>query len=223
MVKPNQSRKRNPYTKKSRDRRQSRKQSRNRKQSRKQRQSRKHNRRQSRRRGGAEVFNGAPLAYSLSGDWSSRMSLGQGSDYFKYHEGQHGGQAPYPSAVEGSLLPDALRGPARINGLDMAFSDIKGLRDPPYDGHMMGGKRRKRGKRGKHGNKTHKGPRKHNKRNRQNRRSRRNRRKGGSLGYAPFPSPGMLLDSQKAYADAGLHPEWTTAVEFTDAKIRDTQ
>ena len=32
-----------------------------------------------------------------------------------------------------------------------------------------------------------------------------------------------ILDSQKAYADAGLHPEWTTAVEFTDAKIRDTQ
>jgi hypothetical protein len=33
----------------------------------------------------------------------------------------------------------------------------------------------------------------------------------------------MLLDSQKAYAQAGLNPEWKTAVEFTDAKIRDTQ
>jgi hypothetical protein len=33
----------------------------------------------------------------------------------------------------------------------------------------------------------------------------------------------MLLDSQKAYAEAGLNPEWKTDVAFTDAKIRETQ
>jgi hypothetical protein len=54
-----------------------------------------------------------------------------------------------------------------------------------------------------------------------NRRSRR--RSGGALGYAPFPSPGMLLSSPKAYAEAGLNPEWKTDVAFTDAKIRETQ
>jgi hypothetical protein len=49
------------------------------------------------------------------------------------------------------------------------------------------------------------------------------RRRGGSLGYAPFPSSGMLLSSSKAYAQAGLNPEWKTDIAFTDAKIRDTQ
>ena len=42
-----------------------------------------HRRRTHRRRGGAE---GAPVNYHLSGSWPSRMSLGQGADYFKYHE-----------------------------------------------------------------------------------------------------------------------------------------
>ena len=49
-------------------------------------------RRRTHRRGGA-ALNGAPVGYHLSGDWSSKMSLGQGADYFKYHEGQHGGAA----------------------------------------------------------------------------------------------------------------------------------
>jgi hypothetical protein len=33
----------------------------------------------------------------------------------------------------------------------------------------------------------------------------------------------MLLSGPKAYAQAGLNPEWRTAVEFTDAKIRESQ
>jgi hypothetical protein len=33
----------------------------------------------------------------------------------------------------------------------------------------------------------------------------------------------MLLSSPKQYAQAGLNPEWRTAVEFTDAKIREGQ
>jgi hypothetical protein len=167
----------------------------------------------------------APVNYSLSGDWSSRMSLGQGADYFKYHEGQHGGMAgsPFPGAVVDSTLPPALRGPAHLGGIDKAISDVRGLCDPPNCptappmAPKVGGRRKKAKKSKKHRkNKS--------KKNGGNRRTKRNKKtRGGSLGFAPFPSRGMLLDSPKAYAQAGLNPEWKTAVEFTDAKIRDTQ
>jgi hypothetical protein len=155
----------------------------------------------------------APVSYHLSGSWPSRMSLGQGADYFKYHEGQHGGAAPL-SAI-GQMLPEALRGPAHIGGIDKAIADVRGLKD------QAGGKRKKSHK------KSHKrsGSKRHSKRHSRKHRKthRRHRRNGGAIGYAPFPSTGMLLSSPKAYAEAGLNPEWKTAVEFTDAKIRDTQ
>jgi hypothetical protein len=166
------------------------------------------------RRGGA-----APVNYHLSGSWPSRMSLGQGGDYFKYHEGQHGGGLSYgqfPQAVMSPGLPDNLRMAAHIGGIDKAMADIRGLQDPPYDkGATVGGKRRKHRK----GSKSHK--RRHTKKHRQTRRNKR--RSGGSLGYAPFPSAGMLLSSPKQYAQAGLNPEWKTDVAFTAAKVRDTQ
>jgi hypothetical protein len=59
----------------------------------------------------------APVSYHLSGSWPSRMSLGQGADYFKYHEGQHGGalgMGKFPEAVLSPGLPQELRGPAHI-------------------------------------------------------------------------------------------------------------
>jgi hypothetical protein len=165
------------------------------------------------------------------------MSLGQGADYFKYHEGQHGGGLSYgnfPEAVLSPGLPDALRGPAHIGGIDKAINDVRGLCDEPYCGTQaaqaaavpkVGGKRHK--KRGKKSRKGHKKSRKGHKKTRKGlkgRKSLRNKkRKGGSLGFAPFPSSGMLLDSPKAYAQAGLNPEWKTDVAFTAAKIRDTQ
>ncbi len=167
-----------------------------------------------RRRGGS-----APVAYSLSGSWPSRMSLGQGQDFFKYHEGQHGGAAPYPMSVEGSGLPDALRGPAHLSGIDQAMSDIRGLRDD----NQMGGRRRrhkKSHKKSKKSKKSHKKGRKSSKKHRKS--HRRTRRRGGALGYAPVSAPGMLL-SGREYAQAGLNPEWKSAIEFTDANIRDTQ
>ena len=37
-------------------------------------------RRSTRRRGGADALSGAPVGYHLSGNWSSKMSLGQGAD-----------------------------------------------------------------------------------------------------------------------------------------------
>jgi hypothetical protein len=176
--------------------------------SRKMKRTRKHmsHRRRTHRRGGS-----APLSYSLSGSWPSQMSLGQGADYFKYHEGQHGGMAPI-SAL-GATLPEALRGPAHIGGIDKAINDVRGLKDP----NQAGGKRRR------HHKKSHRRT-KHSRRRHSRKHSRTHRRRrGGSLGYSPYPSSGMLLGSQTAYAQAGLNPEWKTDIAFTDAKIRDTQ
>jgi len=104
--------------------------------------------RRTRRRGGAEPIRGAPVEYSLSGSWPSRMSLGQGQDYFKYHVGQHGGHkkrrrggslsyGAYPAAI-GQTLPQGLRMAAHVNGLDKAIADVLPLRDPG----QMGGRRR---------------------------------------------------------------------------------
>lgn len=179
-----------------------------------------HRRRTHRRRGGM-----APVSYHLSGSWPSRMSLGQGADYFKYHEGQHGGGLSYgnfPEAVLSSGLPAALRGPAHIGGIDKAIADVRGLSDAPNSATTVGGRRRKHSKsHRKSHRKSH--SKRHSKRHsRKHRRSHR-RRRGGSLGYAPFPSTGMLLSSSKEYAQAGLNPEWKTDVAFTDAKIRETQ
>jgi hypothetical protein len=184
-----------------------------------------------RRRGGADALSGAPVNYHLSGDWSSRMSLGQGADYFKYHEGQHGGalgMGAYPEAVLSPGLPQALRGPAHLDGIDKAINDVKGLCDPPNcpgtQGPVTtGGKRRRRSTRQKSRSKSKRHTKKHGRKHRRTHRRRSTRRRGGALGYAPFPSSGMLLSSPKAYAEAGLNPEWKTDVAFTDAKIRESQ
>jgi hypothetical protein len=172
-----------------------------------------HRKRTHRRRGGM-----APVSYHLTGSWPSRMSLGQGADYFKYHEGQHGGGLSYgnfPGAVMDTGLPAALRGPAHIGGIDNAIADVRGLCDPPNcPTTTTGGKRRKYRK----SSKKHHTIRKHSKKHR-----RTYRKRGGALGYASFPSSGMLLSTSKEYAQAGLNPEWKTDVAFTQAKIRDTQ
>lgn len=224
--------------------------------------------RRTHRRGGADMVSGAPVSYHLSGSWPSRMSLGQGADYFKYHEGQHGGGAlaygSFPGAVVDTGLPQALRGPAHIGGIDKAIADVKGLCDPPNcpgtEGPVVKGGNRRSGRKSRKGG---------NRRNKNNtavanaviansaantavanavvansaavnateaanvanmavvnnstKKGGRNRRRGGALGYAPFPSAGMLLNSQKEYAQAGLNPEWKTDVAFTDAKIRNSQ
>lgn len=235
--------------------------------------------RRTRRRGGSDALSGASVKYHLSGSWPSRMSLGQGADYFKYHEGQHGGALSYgafPGAVLSPGLPESLRGPAHVGGIDKAIADVAGLRDPPYTGGNRKSRRKNRDRsrrknRDRSRRKTRGGNRKRSNGNAVNAVNavnaaevanvnaevatnaaevatnaaevanvnavnavevarnavevggRRRRRKGGTLGYAPFPTQGMLLDSQRAYAQAGLNPEWKTDVAFTDAKIRDTQ
>ena len=175
----------------------------------------KSHRRHSRKEGGA-MLNGAPVSYSLSNDWSSKMSLGQGGDYLKYHVGQHGGAlAGAPLSEMGSALPSAMRGPAMLGGLDRAFNGIAGLKD------QAGGKRRKHSRR-KHSRRKH-SRRKHSRKNGGSRRKRSTRKrstrrsKGGALGYAPISSASMLLDSA-AYSKAGLNPD--SGVEFAAAAAR---
>lgn len=166
--------------------------------------------RRHRKRGGSHAL-GAPTNYSLSNDWASRMSLGQGADYFKYHQGQHGGQAPV-SAIDGSMLDPSLRASAHLAGLDKAYADIAGMHD--------GGRRRSRRSRRSKRSKKSKGG-KRSKRSKKSKGSKRRTRRsrGGNMGYAPFPSKGMLLNSE-GYSQAGLHPEWKSAVEFDDAMMR---
>jgi hypothetical protein len=149
------------------------------------------------------------------------MSLGQGADYFKYHVGQHGGAnrrrrggsyqanlmgASFPNSI-GQTLPQGLRTAAHIDGLDKAIADVRPLRDPG----QAGGRRKKRrgsSRRGK------------SRRGKSRRGSRRTKRRGGSMGYAPFPNKGMLLDTQREYAQAGLNPQWKTDVAFDLAAER---
>lgn len=194
-----------------------------------------HRRRHSRKEGGA-MLNGAPVSYSLANDWSSKMSMGHGGDYLKYHMGQHGGAlAGAPLSEMGGALPSAMRGPAMLGGLDRAFNGIAGLKD------QSGGKRRKHsrrhsrrkngggscgkslygGSRRKNGGSRRKSSKKNGGSRRKNGGSRRKRgtrrSKGGALGYAPVSAGAMLLDAG-GYAKAGLSPD--TGIEFAAAAAR---
>jgi hypothetical protein len=117
------------------------------------------------------------------------------------------------SAITASSLDGALRGPAHLGGLDKAFAAIAGLSD------QQGGRRSKRAKKhSKHSKKGGKRSKKHGKRSKKH--TRRHKR-GGSheLGFAAFPSKGMLLSGAQ-YSQAGLNPEWKNAVEFDSAMQR---
>ena len=166
---------------------------------------------------------GAPLNYSVES-----QSLNQGQQFLDYHKGQHGGAvngAPL-SAVTASALDGALRGPAHLAGLDKAYADIAGLSD------QQGGRRRrskrtkkhgkkKGGKRSKkHSKRSKKGGKRSKKHSKKHGRTRRQKRGGAhELEFAPFPSKGMLLSGAQ-YSQAGLNPEWKSAVEFDSAMQR---
>jgi len=185
----------------------------------------------------------AALSYSLAGSNASRASLGQGQQFLNYHQGQHGGYnasgAPL-SAITASSLDGALRGPAHLGGLDKAFAAIAGLSD------QQGGRRRrskrakkdgkkhskrskkgskcskKGGKRSKKGGKrSKKGGKRSKKGGKRSKKHTRRHKRGGSheLGFAAFPSKGMLLSGAQ-YSQAGLNPEWKNAVEFDSAMQR---
>jgi len=161
------------------------------------------------RRGGVapvDYFNAQP----------AELNLGQGRQFSSMTRSYHGGGlvgGPYPTAL-GSTLPQDLIGAAKLEPLQKAFDDIKGLQD--------GGRRRKsrtlKGRKGRKSRKSRKNRRtnrKNRKSNRKNRKSNRRSRKGGAhtashLGYQTVNAPGMLLTNAQ-YAKAGLSPEWNLA------------
>jgi hypothetical protein len=57
------------------------------------------------------------------------MSLDQGQDFMKYHANQHGGEAPYPQALQGDAIPSSMVGPSMSTGYYRAFQDVAGLKD----------------------------------------------------------------------------------------------
>ena len=198
-------------------------------------------RRTQRRQGGGSHLDGAPLRYSLAGDWSSRMSLGQGQDFFKYHADQHGGSAPYPAAVMGDALPSSMVGPSMSNGYYRAFSDVAGLKDPqptpniPLPGVSAapstaqgGGKhcgsRRRKGRKGqKKSQKRQQRQQQQRQQQRQQQQRQRQQQGGATLGYQSATAPGLLLPTQSMYNQAGLNPQYYlgTSTESADAIARD--
>ena len=177
--------------------------------------------RRQRRHGGAAAFVGAPLSYQLQD-----QALAQGADFLSYHKGQHGGATPLAltslDAIDNSALAGQLRGPAMLGGIDKAFADIAGFKD------QQGGKRRRRrstrSKRSKKGGKRSKrSSKKGGKRSKRSKKCRRTRRShGGAMGFATFPSQGMLLSPAQT-ARAGLSQGWVDAVEFDAAKMRSAE
>jgi hypothetical protein len=147
------------------------------------------------------------------------MSLGQGADYFKYHQGQHGGESNINgaslNAITNSMLPANLRMAAHVGGIDKAIEYSRQFKD------QAGGRRSRRCK--KHGKRHGKKHCKSHRGGKSRRKRRTHKKRGGNMGYAPFPNKGMLLDSPTAYAQAGLNPQWKTDVAFDMAEIRSKQ
>lgn len=195
----------------------------------------KRNKRHRKHRGGLMHLEPAALNYSLAGSDASRVSLSQGVDYLKYHQGQHGGYyangAPM-SAITNSQLPSSLIGPAGLNGLNKAYADIAGLSDQQggrrrrttrakKHGKKNGKKNGKRSKKGGNRSKKSKGGKHSKKHGKRSKKHTRRHKRGGSheLEFAPFPSKGMLLSGAQ-YSQAGLNPEWKNSVEFDSAMQR---
>lgn len=159
----------------------------------------------------------APVSQQDMG-WSAKMSLGQGGDYLKYHVGQHGGaalQGADLSSMGNDALPDQLRASAHLSGLDKAFADIRGLSDHSGGRRSRKGRSRKSRSASRKSRKSSKSRKSH--KSRKSRKSHK-RRRGGALGYASFPSAGMLLSASEQ-DKAGLNPHWRD-VEVDAARAR---
>lgn len=188
-------------------------------------------------RGGMPELRGAALSYSLADGWSSKMSLNQGTDYFKYHADQHGGAlegGPFPGAVDGTPF---LSGPAvasaRVQGINDAIAysaQFKDPQPPALVGNQIatagitpqkGGKKRRSSKKSK---KASKKAHKHGKRRCTKNHRRRGMRGGGMppLGFDTVTANGLLLPNKQMYDNAGLNPEFRgAAAEYMDAAARD--
>lgn len=176
---------------------------------------------------GGLVLSPSPIQQSLAESWSSKASLNQGGDFFKYHSDQHGGAnpvgAPYPGTVTNSTLPSEMAGSAHLSGINKAFQEITGLSDkegtpaivPSQSGettHSKGGSRR---------NRSRSRSRNRSRRNRNRNRSRRNRNRrtlygGNHLGYSSIKAPTMLLPNREAYSAAALNPEYVNMKGYAE-------
>lgn len=179
--------------------------------------------RRTRQRGGE-----APVNYA--NPWPAGINLAQGQQFAAYHANQHGGQAPFPSAVVDSTLPKDLAASAHLLPLDAAFAEIRQF-GPEAD--LKGGARRK-GRKGRKGSrKSKKGSRKNRKASRKTRKSRKSRKQrgglyrwggggrrsafqnmmGGSAQDMSHPmdvsNEGKMLIPASLQAQAGLNPEWS--------------
>ena len=172
------------------------------------------------------------------------MSLSQGDDYESYHAAQHGGMAPYGQAfsimTDGNMLSSSMS-----DGQLRAIADVRGLHDaqPPAlgptpaspgttnggpsgsCGTMSGGRRRRRSQKKRKSQKSQKSQKKQRQQRNQKKRSQKQQRGGASLGYAPVGAPGLLLDNNRAYTQAGLNPEYyqSSSTEQLLADMRDAQ
>jgi hypothetical protein len=174
------------------------------------------------------------------------MSLSQGQDYESYHAAQHGGMAPYGQAFD--IMSDSnMLSSSMSDGQLRAIADVRGLQDaqPPAlsptpaspgttnggatgsCGSMTGGRRRRGRRSQKKSKKSKKSQRQQRKRKNQRSQKKRNQKQqgGASLGYAPVGAPGLLLDNNRAYTQAGLNPEYyqSSSTEQLLADMRDAQ
>ena len=184
-----------------------------------------HTRRRNQKRRGGYQLQGAELNESLYGSNASKMSLAQGQDYGNYHQAQHGGVADYGRAFD--VMTDSnMLASSMSSGPLQAIADVRGLSDAQPKqldptvaspgqtnggpsgscGTMLGGRRRRR---------KNQRSQKKSKKSQRSQRSQRNQKKrqggGGGLGYALTTTPGLLLDSNRAYTQAGLNPEYYTS------------
>jgi hypothetical protein len=189
-------------------------------------------RRRSQKKRGGYLLEGADLKESLADSTSAKTSLNQGEDFLSYHSAQHGGVADYGQAFD--IMSDKnLLASSHSDAQLKALADVRGLHDAQPTplaptiaapgvvnggptgscGTMQGGRRRRRVSR-KKGRKSHRKGRKSQKQQKQQKqqggRRRRYRRQGGggSHGYAPVDTPGLLLDSAEDYTRAGLNAEY---------------
>ena len=183
---------------------------------------------------GGLIMNPSPINESLANSWSSKASLNQGDDFFKYHREQHGGSslvgAPFPGQVENSSLPADMYAAAHQSGIMRANQAIIGLSDkdgtPPIVPSQSGGPANTTGGRRRARRGTRRARR--DRRRKQSRRNRKSRRAmyGGAdmLGYSSVKTPTMLLPNKEAYSAAALNPEYVSIKGYAEgiaAEARD--
>ena len=125
-------------------------------------------------------------------------SLAQGTQFLSMHKAQHGGAAPYPLGVTGSVLTGSMIASARTGPLDTAISQIQGMQDGGRRNIIaMRNKITMRNKRNK---------------NKKNKKSRGRRQRGGAMlaTGSPLSADSMLLPSGLE-KQAALNNDWSAA------------